>query len=86
MQKLINVIALLSGLVSLGVLGGSFYLYKNANVMIEDAREKVIEEIAEALPKIVNEMMPAVPVVPPVTGDVIPSAPKVTGPAIPTLR
>tara|TARA_B100002019_G_scaffold129241_1_gene111208 strand:+ start:592 stop:852 length:261 start_codon:yes stop_codon:yes gene_type:complete len=86
MQKVVNVIALLSGLVSLGVLGGSFYLYKNANVMIEDAREQVVKEIAEALPKIVNEMMPAVPVVPPVTGDVIPSAPKVTGPAIPALR
>lgn len=75
MQKVVNVIALLSGLVSLGVLGGSFYLYKNANVMIEDAREQVVKEIAEALPKIVDEMMPAVPVVPPVTG-----------PAVPTLR
>jgi hypothetical protein len=83
MQKLINVIALLSGLVSLGVLGGSFYLYKNANVMIEDAREKVIQEIAEALPKIVEEMMPDVPEIPSATGGVIPSAPSVTGPAIP---
>ena len=83
MQKLINVIALLSGLVSLGVLGGSFYLYKNANVMIEDAREKVIQEVAEALPKIVEEMMPNVPEIPSATGGVIPSAPSVTGPAIP---
>ena len=82
MQKLINVIALLSGLVSLGVLGGSFYLYKNANVMIEDAREKVIQEVAEALPKIVEEMMPNVPEIPSATGGVIPSAPSVTGPAI----
>ena len=83
MQKLINVIALLSGLVSLSVLGGGFYLYKNANVMIEDAREKVIQEIAEALPKIVEEMMPDVPEIPSATGGVIPSAPNVTGPAIP---
>ena len=83
MQKVINVIALLSGLVSLGVLGGSFYLYKNANVMIEDAREKVIQEIAEALPKIVEEMMPDVPEIPSATGGVIPPAPNVTGPAIP---
>tara|TARA_A200000113_G_scaffold139249_1_gene125158 strand:+ start:231 stop:485 length:255 start_codon:yes stop_codon:yes gene_type:complete len=83
MQKLINVIALLSGLVSLSVLGGGFYLYKNANVMIEDAREKVIQEIAEALPKIVEEMMPDVPEIPSATGGVIPPAPNVTGPAIP---
>ena len=72
MQKLINVIALLSGLVSLSVLGGGFYLYKNANVMIEDAREKVIQEIAEALPKIVEEMMPDVPEIPSATGPAIP--------------
>ena len=72
MQKLVNVIALLSGLVSLGVLGGSFYLYKNANVMIEDAREKVIQEVAEALPKIVEEMMPDVPEIPSTTGPAIP--------------
>ena len=72
MQKLINVIALLSGLVSLSVLGGGFYLYKNANVMIEDAREKVIQEVAEALPKIVEEMMPDVPEIPSTTGPAIP--------------
>jgi len=72
MQRLINVIALLSGLVSLSVLGGSFYLYKNANVMIEDAREKVIQEVAEALPKIVEEMMPDVPEIPSTTGPAIP--------------
>ena len=74
MQKVINVIALLSGLVSLGVLGGSFYLYKNANVMIEDAREKVVQEIAEALPKIVEEMMPDIPEVPSMTGGALPSS------------
>ena len=68
MQKVVNVIALLSGVVSLSVVGGGFYLYNNADVMIEDAREKVIEEISESLPKLVNEMMPAIPVVPPVTG------------------
>ena len=72
MQKLVNAIALLSGLVSLGVLGGGFYLYKNANVMIEDAREKVVQEIAEALPKIVEEMMPDVPEIPSATGPAIP--------------
>lgn len=72
MQKLVNAIALLSGLVSLSVLGGGFYLYKNANVIIEDAREKVVQEIAEALPKIVEEMMPDVPEIPSATGGAIP--------------
>jgi hypothetical protein len=36
MQKVVNVIALLSGLVSLGVLGGGYYLYANKDAMIEE--------------------------------------------------
>ena len=64
MQKIINGIALLSGLVSLGVMGGTWYLYKNADVMIENAREKAIEEITEAIPKIVEGLMPDIPEVP----------------------
>ncbi len=68
MQKVVNVIALLSGVVSLSVVGGGFYLYNNADVMIEEVRGKIVEEISESLPKLVNEMMPAIPVVPPVTG------------------
>lgn len=73
MQKVVNVIALLSGLVSLGVLGGSFYLYKNVNVIVESAKQEAIQEIAKSLPNIVNEMMPAVPIVPSSTGPAIPS-------------
>ena len=73
MQKVVNVIALLSGLVSLGVLGGSFYLYKNVNVIVESAKQEAIREIAKSLPNIVNEMMPAVPIVPSTTGPAIPS-------------
>ena len=40
MQKLINVIALLSGLVSLSVVGGGIYLYKNAGVLVEELDQK----------------------------------------------
>lgn len=73
MQKLINVVALLSGLVSLSVLGGGVYLYKNADVLIEDARQKVtasvVESVKAALPQLVDNAMPELP--------------KTTGPAIP---
>jgi len=72
MQKLVNVIALLSGLVSLGVLGGSLYLNKNADTLIEDARGKVIEEVKETIPKIVEGLMPDVPELPKTTGPAIP--------------
>jgi len=65
MQKVINVIALLSGLTSLAVIGGGVYLYKNADVMIEDARKNVanaaVEAISEALPRLIDAAMPDIP-------------------------
>ena len=65
MQKLINGVALLSGLVSLAVLGGGAYLYVQKDTLIEGAREKatvaITEAITEALPGLVQGAMPAVP-------------------------
>jgi len=75
MQKVINVIALLSGLTSLAVIGGGVYLYKNADIMMEEAREKLsaaaVEAVSGALPGLIDAAMPNVP--------------EVTGPSIPTL-
>ena len=88
MQKLINLIALLSGLVSLSVLGGGVYLYLNKDAMIEDARAKateaITEAITEALPGMIDSAMPEIPEV---TGGIVPkssqSVPNMTGGAIP---
>jgi hypothetical protein len=84
MQKIINTIALLSGLVSLGVVVGGSYLYLNKDAMIEDVRVKVTEEITnaitDALPGIVDS---AIPELPSTTGEVIPSSPNFTGGAVP---
>jgi len=81
MQKIINVIALLSGLTSLTVIGGGVYLYKNADVMMEEARGKLsaaaVEAVSGALPGLIDSAMPNMPEV---TG---PALPKVSGPAIP---
>ena len=75
MQKLVNVIALLSGLTSLAVIGGGVYLYKNADVLMEDARKKVtaaaVEAVSAALPTLVDAAVPELP--------------ETTGPAIPKL-
>lgn len=79
MQKLVNVIALLSGLVSLSVLGGGAYLYINKDALIEDARAKATEQvtkaITEALPGMVDAAMPEIPApaeLPKSTGGVLP--------------
>ena len=81
MQKLINGVALLSGLVSLAVLGGGAYLYVQKDTLIEGAREKataaITEAITEALPGMVDA---AIPGVPEMTG------PAMTTPVMPIAR
>ena len=79
MQKVINTIALLSGLVSLSVVGAGAYLYMNKDAMIEDIRkqatEQVTKAITEALPGIIDAALPEMPEIPEVpnkTGGVIP--------------
>ena len=75
MQKIINVIALASGLVSLSVVAGAGYLYVNKDTLVENAREKVTTAVTEAvsgaLPGLIDAAMPELP--------------STTGPAIPTL-
>jgi hypothetical protein len=65
MQKFINVIALLSGLTCLTAIGGGVYLYKNADVMMEDARSKLsaaaVEAVSSALPGLIDAAMPSMP-------------------------
>ena len=86
MQKLVNVVALLSGLVSIGVVGGGAYLFLNKDALIEAVRIKATEEITkavtEALPGIVDSAMPNLPSA---TGDVMnqTNVPSVTGGVIP---
>ena len=88
MQKLVNVIALLSGLVSLSVVGAGAYLYLNKDAIIKDARVKVTEEITKAITEALPGMIDsALPEMPDVTGSVIPesaqSVPNVTGGVVP---
>ena len=88
MQKLINVIALLSGLTSLSLIAGSGYLLMNKDAMIEDVRTKATEEITKAITEALPGMIDsAIPELPSATGNVIPesatSVPSVTGGAIP---
>ena len=72
MQKLINGVALLSGLVSLSVLGAGAYLYVQKDTLIEGAREKataaITSAITEALPSMIDSAMPEIPSVPSATG------------------
>jgi len=88
MQKVINVIALLSGLTSAALIGGSAYVLLNKDALIEQAKtaatKAATEVVAGALPGMLEKSMPKMPEV---TGGAIPqggaSLPKTTGPALP---
>ena len=73
MQKVINVLALSSFVVSAAIVSGGTWLYLNKDVLIEDAREKITnaatEAIAGALPGMLDAAMPELPNV---TGGAIP--------------
>ena len=76
MQKVINVLALSSFIVSGAVVVGGAYVYLNKDAMIERAKERIAnaatEAIAGALPGMIDSAMPELP--------------KTTGPATPTMR
>ena len=91
MQKLINVIALISGLTSAALIGGAGYVLLNKDALIDQAKtaatKAATEAVAGALPGMIQGAMPEIPKMPSVTGGAIPqggaSLPKTTGPAIP---
>ena len=76
MQKLINVLALSSFVVSASIVGGGAYVYLNKDAMIESVKEKITsaatEAIAGALPGMLDAAMPELPGA---TGGVLPAAP-----------
>ena len=79
MQKLINVVALLSGLTSLGLIGGSAYLFLNKDALIDQAKsaaaKAATEAVSSALPGMLDAAMPEVPELPKATGPALPSMP-----------
>lgn len=62
MQKVINVIALLSGLTSLSLIGGSAYLLLNKDALIDKAKgqaaEMVTDAVTTALPILIDKAIP----------------------------
>lgn len=49
-QKIVNTIAIASGVVSLAVVGLGGYVYLNRNAIIEDVKEKALEAVTGNLP------------------------------------
>lgn len=84
MQKLINVLAILSFAGTAGIVGAGAYVYTQKDALIENAKNQITaaagEAIAGALPGMMDSAMPELPSA---TGGAIPPLPSSTGPAIP---
>ena len=91
MQKVINVIALLSGLTSVGIIAGSGYVLLNKDAMIERVKQEAIEEVTKTvtgtvtgkLPAMVKSAIPPMPKLPAKTGPVLDFEAGFTGGAVP---
>ena len=49
MQKLVNAIAITSGVVSLAVVGLGGYVFIRKDAIIEDAKTKILEQVGGAI-------------------------------------
>ena len=73
MQKVINVLAVLSFVGTAGIIGGGYYLYTQKDPIIEGMKEKIVSAATKAISDALPGMMDAA----------MPELPKTTGPAIP---
>jgi len=76
MQKVINGIALFSGVVSLGIVVGGVWVYLEKDNLVNGVKTQMIngvtESIQKMLPGMLDAAMPEVPEVPTKTGGVVP--------------
>jgi len=80
MQKIINVVALLSGLVSLAVVVGGTSIFVQRENIINNTKTQLIngvsDSVKELLPTLIDSSLPELPKN---TGDVLPSTPNFKG-------
>ena len=73
MQKVINVLAVLSFVGTAGIIGGGTYIFLQKDVTIDDVKEKVTKAAIEGVSGALTGMLDAA----------MPELPTTTGPAIP---
>ena len=76
MQKVINVLAVVSFVGVAGIIGGGATVYLRRDAIVEDVKSKitaaVTETVTNALPGMLDSAMPEIPEVPTSTGGVMP--------------
>ena len=72
MQKIINAVAIISGTISLTLVGSGIFLYVNRDSLIDSAKEKIMSEVGALAGDAVKDMIPSTPSLPSMTGPVAP--------------
>ena len=54
MQKVINVLAVLSFIGTASIIGGGVYVYTQRDALIDSAKEKIAEELAKVVPDMIT--------------------------------
>ena len=72
-QKVVNLIALASGAVSLAVVGSGLFIYVNRDKLVDNVKSQVLKSVSGSLPSLVDSKLPELPAM---TGGVNPSAGK----------
>lgn len=76
MQKIINVLAILSFLGTASIVGAGTYVYLNKDALIESAKKEATQAatdaVMKAIPGMLDAAMPEIPKVPSATGGAIP--------------
>ena len=69
MQKIVNAIAIASGVGILAIVGAGGYLYLNKDALIEKAKTQILEQVTGSLGDVVGDSLPDV------TGPAVPTLP-----------
>ena len=69
MQKIVNAIAIASGVGILAIVGAGGYIYLNKDALIEKAKTQILEQVTGSLGDVVGDSLPDV------TGPAVPSLP-----------
>ena len=75
MQKIINVIAVSSGVVSLAVVGSGLYVYLQRDQLVDNVKSQVMETILDSLGGLGGGLAPDI-TIPDGANDLSPSAPQ----------
>ena len=68
MQKVVNIIAIASGVVSIAVVGSCLFIYVNRDKLVDNVKSQVMQAVSGSLPGLVDTKLPSA------TGGVLPGA------------